>query len=138
MSATQPQREPDREPSPLATRAAPLVALEQVSVTFGNQHVLRDVHLTVERGQTLVVIGESGCGKTVLLKLIISLLRPTSGRVLFDGRVLAELSDRELTRQRLRFGFLFQGAALFDSLTVFDNVAFGPRALGRYLEGEIR
>src|SRR5437660_2251908 len=137
MSATRPQREPDREPSPLATRSAPLVALEHVSVTFRNQHVLRDVHLTVERGQTLVVIGESGCGKTVLLKLIISLLLPTSGRVLFDGRVLAQLSDRELTRQRLRFGFLFQGAALFDSLTVFENVAFGLREQGRHTEHEI-
>jgi phospholipid/cholesterol/gamma-HCH transport system ATP-binding protein len=84
----------------------------------------------VKRGQNLVVIGESGCGKTVMLKLIVGLLRPTSGRVLFDGEVLAELNDRELTRQRLRIGFLFQGAALFDSLNVFDNVAFGMRANG--------
>src|SRR5919201_3764583 len=94
------------------------IALEQVALNFGSQRVLRDIQLGVRRGQTLVVIGESGCGKTVLLKLIIGLLRPTSGRVLFDGRVLADLSDAELTRQRLRFGFLFQGAALFDSLTV--------------------
>jgi phospholipid/cholesterol/gamma-HCH transport system ATP-binding protein len=107
------------------------IALEHVSVNFGSQRVLRDLNLAVTRGQTVVVIGESGCGKTVLLKLIIGLLRPTSGRVLFDGRVLADLSERELTRQRLRFGFLFQGAALFDSLTVFENVAFGPRELGR-------
>jgi phospholipid/cholesterol/gamma-HCH transport system ATP-binding protein len=107
------------------------ITLEQVSLNFGGQRVLRDVNLAVKRGQTLVVIGESGCGKTVLLKLIIGLLQPTSGRILFDGRVLADLSDRELTRQRLRFGFLFQGAALFDSLTVFENVAFGLRELDR-------
>jgi phospholipid/cholesterol/gamma-HCH transport system ATP-binding protein len=113
------------------------IALEQVSLKFGSQGVLRDLDLGVQRGQTLVVIGESGCGKTVLLKLIIALLRPTSGRVLFDGRVLAELSDRELTRQRLRFGFLFQGAALFDSLTIFENVAFGLRELGHNTEHEI-
>ncbi len=137
MSATQPQREPEPERRARATPPSPLVALEQVSVQFGNHLVLHDLNITVERGETAVVIGESGCGKTVLLKLIISLLRPTSGRILFDGRVLAELNERELTRQRLRFGFLFQGAALFDSLTVFENVAFGLREQGRHTEHEI-
>jgi phospholipid/cholesterol/gamma-HCH transport system ATP-binding protein len=137
MSATQPQREPEPERRAHATHPSPLLALEQVSVQFGNHLVLHDLNITVERGETAVVIGESGCGKTVLLKLIISLLRPTSGRVLFDGRVLAELNDRELTRQRLRFGFLFQGAALFDSLTIFENVAFGLREQGRHTEHEI-
>jgi phospholipid/cholesterol/gamma-HCH transport system ATP-binding protein len=97
---------------------------------FNGQPVLNAVNLNIGAGQTLVVIGESGCGKTVLLKLMIGLLRPTTGRISFDGKVLAELPERERTRQRLRFGFLFQGAALFDSLSVFDNVAFGPRAQG--------
>jgi phospholipid/cholesterol/gamma-HCH transport system ATP-binding protein len=115
-----------------------LIRLERVSMEFHRQRILRDITLTILRGQTLVVIGESGCGKTVLLKLLIGLLRPTAGRVVFDGRVLADLGDRELTRQRLRFGFLFQGAALFDSLTVFDNVAFGLREQGRLVEVEIR
>src|SRR5262249_48587048 len=105
---------------------------------FGPQRVLHDISLAIPRGQTLVVIGESGCGKTVLLKLIIGLLRPTTGQVTFDGQALADLSDRELTRQRLRFGFLFQGAALFDSLNVFDNVAFGLRTQGQRVETEIR
>jgi phospholipid/cholesterol/gamma-HCH transport system ATP-binding protein len=96
-------------------------------MAFDSQRVLHNITLGIAAGQTLVVIGESGCGKTVLLKLIIALLRPTQGRVVFDGKVLADLDDRELTKQRLRFGFLFQGAALFDSLSVFDNVAFGLR-----------
>jgi phospholipid/cholesterol/gamma-HCH transport system ATP-binding protein len=118
--------------------ANPLIALRQVSVTFGRQSVLHAIDLDVQRGQTLVVIGESGCGKTVLLKLIIGLLRPTVGRVLFDGTVLLDLPDRELSRQRVRLGFLFQGAALFDSMSVYDNVAFGPRVAGRLKEPEIR
>ena len=107
--------------------AGPIVALDGVSMKFRSQMVLRDLSLAIPRGQTLCVIGESGCGKTVLLKLIIGLLKPTKGRVLFDGRDLATLGEADLNRARLRFGFLFQMAALFDSLTIFDNVAFGPR-----------
>ncbi|HEY1860125.1 MAG TPA: ATP-binding cassette domain-containing protein [Gemmataceae bacterium] len=115
-----------------------LIGLEKVSIRFDEQPVLQDINLNIKAGQTVAIVGESGCGKTVLLKLIIGLLRPTSGRVTFDGKVLAELPERERVRQRLRFGFLFQGAALFDSLTVFDNVAFGPRAQGRFAEAEVR
>lgn len=114
-----------------------LVRYEQVSMQFGPQPVLHDISLQLKRGHTTVVIGESGCGKTVLLKLMIGLLRPTRGRVLFDGQELAKLGDKELTRQRLRFGYLFQNAALFDSLNVFDNVAFGLRELRRYKPEEI-
>ncbi len=116
---------------------APFINLEKVGMEFGAQHVLRDIDVAIPREQTLVVVGESGCGKTVLLKLIIGLLRPTLGRVTFENKVLIDLSDRELTRQRLRFGFLFQGAALFDSLSVFDNVAFGLRQQKKLKEPEI-
>jgi phospholipid/cholesterol/gamma-HCH transport system ATP-binding protein len=108
-----------------------LIRIDQLAMSFGDLPVLAGINLGIQRGETVVVIGESGCGKTVLLKLIIGLLAPTSGRVVFDGRVLADLNDRELTRQRLRFGFLFQGSALFDSLTIFENVAFGLREGGR-------
>ncbi len=111
----------------MSAAPASLISLQNVSMTFGPQKVLENITLDVTAGQTLVVIGESGCGKTVLLKLIIALLKPTKGKVLFDGKVLAELDDRALTTQRLRFGFLFQGAAIFDSMSVFDNVAFGLR-----------
>src|SRR5579859_6681428 len=125
-------------PRPAAPAGGPLVQIENVSMRFGAQPVLRDITIQVPRGQTLLIIGESGCGKTVMLKLVIGLLRPSTGRVVFDGKVLVDLADAELTRQRLRFGFLFQGAALFDSMSVFDNVAFGMRELKRYSDHEIR
>jgi len=115
----------------------PHLELEKVSVQFGQQVVLRDVVLKIPHGQTTGIIGESGCGKTVLLKLFVALNRPTTGRVLFDGKDLANLSEQELTNQRLRIGFLFQGAALFDSMSVFDNVAFGLRALKKLNEKDI-
>ncbi len=101
-----------------------LIEVQDLSVSFGSQRVLRRLTLQIPRGQTLAIIGESGCGKTVLLKAIIGLIRPAAGQVLFDGRLLARLSDKELTRERARFGFVFQNAALFDSLTVAQNVAF--------------
>ena len=116
----------------------PLIQLEQVGVEFGRQHVLRSIGLTIPRGQTLAVIGESGCGKTVLLKAIIGLLRPSRGAVYFDGRDLAELGEKELTQQRIRFGFLFQQAALFDSMTIAQNVSFPLRQHTRKNAEEIR
>jgi phospholipid/cholesterol/gamma-HCH transport system ATP-binding protein len=101
--------------------------LHGLSVAFGRQPVLRELTLSIPRGQTLAVIGESGCGKTVLLKAIIGLLRPSSGHVVFDGQRIDQLSDREPTTQRARFGFVFQNAALFDSMTIAENVAFPLR-----------
>ncbi len=95
-----------------------------MNVQFGRQQVLRDVSVAIPRGQTLAVIGESGCGKTVLLKTIIGLVHPTSGAAEFDGRRLDNLNERELARQRTRFGFVFQQAALFDSMTVAENIMF--------------
>jgi phospholipid/cholesterol/gamma-HCH transport system ATP-binding protein len=117
--------------------ATPLIRFSGVGMAFHGHRVLEDVTFDMPRGQTLVIVGESGCGKTVLLKLLIALLKPTAGQIMFDGRSLFELGERDLTRQRLRFGFLFQGGALFDSLNVFDNVAFGLRELHRPA-GEIR
>jgi phospholipid/cholesterol/gamma-HCH transport system ATP-binding protein len=118
--------------------AKPLIALEQASMHFGAQRVLHGIDLGIQRGQTACIIGESGCGKTVLLKLLIGLLRPTVGRATFDGKTWAEMPERELTRQRLRLGFLFQGAALFDSLTVYDNIAFGLHSQGKRPETQVR
>jgi phospholipid/cholesterol/gamma-HCH transport system ATP-binding protein len=116
----------------------PSIALEGIGMTFRHQQVLRDVTIRIPKGQTLCVIGESGCGKTVLLKLMIGLMRPTVGTVRFEGMDLNRLSSYELNQVRLRFGFLFQMAALFDSLTIYDNVAFGPREHRLYDEQALR
>jgi len=116
----------------------PLIRIEGLGMDFGRLKVLRNIDLHLPRGQTLAIIGESGCGKTVLLKTIIGLLQPTRGAVYFDGRNLSQLDDNELTRQRIRFGFLFQHAALFDSMTVAQNVAFPLRQHTRKSEAEVR
>ena len=116
----------------------PLVEIDRLTVEFARNRVLRDVSLKVPRGQTLAIIGESGCGKTVLLKTIIGLLRPTRGTVRFDGKDLATLTEKELAAERTRLGFVFQQAALFDSLTVGQNVAFPLRQNSTKSEMEIR
>jgi phospholipid/cholesterol/gamma-HCH transport system ATP-binding protein len=116
----------------------PLLEVGDLTVGFGRQIVLRNINLRVARGETLAIIGESGCGKTVLLKCLIGLVRPRGGQVLFDGRDLATLSDKELTQQRVRYGFVFQNAALFDSLTVGQNIAFPMREHTNYSDQRIR
>ncbi len=116
----------------------PLVAVEDLSVCFGRQTVLRNITLRIPRGQTLAIIGESGCGKTVLLKTLIGLVRPTQGQVIFDDQDLSQLNDRQLSRERLRFGFVFQNAALFDSMTIGQNVAFPLRQQGNCSEADIQ
>ena len=123
---------------PNSQKEASLVRVERMGVELGHHAVLRDIDFQVPRGQTLAIIGESGCGKTVLLKTIIGLLRPSRGKVCFDGHDLATLGARELTRQRVRYGFVFQQAALFDSLTVGQNVAFPLRQHTRKSPSEIR
>lgn len=116
----------------------PQLELRNVSVTFGIQQVLRKINLSIPAGQTLVVLGESGCGKTVLMKTLIGLVTPTSGQVLFENHDLTELDDRELSQLRLRYGFVFQNAALFDSMTIAQNIAFPLKQEGRWTSSEIR
>jgi phospholipid/cholesterol/gamma-HCH transport system ATP-binding protein len=121
-----------------AAAERPLIEVRDLSILFGRQAVLRDVNIAVPRGQTLAVIGESGCGKTVLMKALIGLVAPTEGQVLFDGQDLTALNDRQLSQLRTRYGFVFQNAALFDSLTIGQNVAFPLRQHARLSEEEIR
>jgi phospholipid/cholesterol/gamma-HCH transport system ATP-binding protein len=92
--------------------------------SFGGHQVLSNLNLTINTGETTVIIGRSGCGKSVLLKHIIGLLKPDSGQVIVDGRDVTRMDEKELSALRLHFGMLFQGAALFDSLNVRENIAF--------------
>jgi phospholipid/cholesterol/gamma-HCH transport system ATP-binding protein len=121
-----------------AESAKGFIALEHLNVTFGHQPVIRDLSLSIPRGQTVAIIGESGCGKTVLLKNIIGLLHPTSGHVVFDGQRIDQLNDKDITTLRSRFGFLFQNAALFDSMTIAENIAFPLQENGRMPAEKIR
>ena len=96
----------------------PFIKIENLHRAFGEQQVLDGVDIEIERGESIVVIGQSGCGKSVLLKHLIRLLEPDEGRVFFDGQDISELDFRELIELRRRFGMLFQSAALFDSMSV--------------------
>ncbi|MBM79201.1 MAG: ABC transporter ATP-binding protein [Planctomycetaceae bacterium] len=118
-------------------KSLPLIELRSVSKQFGSQEILRDISIKLYHGETLVLIGESGCGKSVSMKLMIGLLKPTSGDVCWNGCPIQERPEEELLRDRLRIGYLFQGAALFDSLTVFENIAFGLRQNTRMSNGYI-
>ena len=101
-----------------------VIEVVDVHKSFGDNHVLRGVNLRVEKGQSMVVIGGSGSGKSVLMKHIIGLLRPDSGRVLISGVDITRLDKKHLYEIRKKFGMLFQGAALFYSMTVWENVSF--------------
>jgi len=105
---------------------------------FGGQRVLSGVNLTIRKGETMAIIGRSGGGKTVLLKHIIGLMQPDQGQVIVFGKELSQLTPEEMGTLRLKFGMLFQGAALFDSLTVGENVAFALREHTVMTEKEIR
>jgi phospholipid/cholesterol/gamma-HCH transport system ATP-binding protein len=120
------------------TDEPPHIELKGLYMTFGKQNVLRDINLRIPRGQTVAIIGESGCGKTVFLKTSIGLTRPTRGQVLFDEQDLAKLSQREIAKTRVKFGFVFQSAALFDSMTIGQNVAFPLRQQGGVSEEDVR
>ncbi len=100
------------------------ITITDLHKSFGANHVLRGVDLAVEQGESLVVIGGSGSGKSVLIKHIIGLLKPDRGSIEVNGQEVTTMAERELKELRKRFGMLFQAAALFDSLTVGENVAF--------------
>ena len=114
-----------------------MISIRHVYQTFGSRQILKDVSLTVKDGETMVILGASGSGKSTLLKLIIGLLTPTSGEVLVDGKDMGRLSEEELNKARRNMGFVFQYSALFDSMNVKENVAFGLRMHTKLPEEEI-
>jgi len=108
-------------------RSEAIVEVENLTKRFGPKLVLDSVTLSIEKGKTTVVIGPSGCGKTILIKHFIVLVRPSEGQVRFAGRRIDDLSERELSKVRTHFGYLFQEGALFDSMTVAENIMFPIR-----------
>jgi phospholipid/cholesterol/gamma-HCH transport system ATP-binding protein len=114
-----------------------MIEARQLKKRFGPQHVLDGVDLRVEKGESVVIIGRSGGGKSILLKHLIGLLRPDQGEVIINGENIARMNERQLLKVRRKFGMLFQGAALFDSLTVAENVAFVLQREGKLIEPEI-
>ncbi|MEN6578557.1 MAG: ATP-binding cassette domain-containing protein, partial [Phycisphaerales bacterium] len=113
------EREPDRGEA--------IVEVRNLTKKFGTKLVLDKVSLSIEKGKTTVIIGPSGCGKTVLIKHFIVLQRPTQGEVYFKGRRVDDLTERELNSVRTQFGYLFQEGALFDSMTIAENIMFPIR-----------
>ena len=120
------------------TSKPPAIQVVDLHKSFGENQVLRGVNLTVEEGSTLVILGGSGSGKTVLLKHLIGLLKPDRGQVLIEGQDIVPLGAEELARVRTKFGMVFQSAALFDSMTVFENVSFPLREHSKLKEPEMR
>jgi phospholipid/cholesterol/gamma-HCH transport system ATP-binding protein len=108
-----------------------LIELRGVRKAFGEKVGYRELSLAIERGESITIIGGSGCGKSVMLKLLIGLLRPDQGEILFDGQDVARMRSAELQQLRQRVGMLFQGGALFDSISVGDNVAYALREHAR-------
>ena len=115
-----------------------MIRVVDLHKSFGGNEVLRGVNLQLKPGETLVIIGQSGCGKSVLLKHVIGLLKPDRGNVYVDGVDITALDGDELHKITRRFGMLFQGTALFDSLTVGQNVSFGLERYTHYSEEKIQ
>src|ERR1019366_1720440 len=115
-----------------------MIQIEDLWKSFGAQAVLRGVNLQVQTGEFLALVGLSGSGKSILLKHIVKLITPDRGRVLVDGQDVAKLSGAQLEELRSRIGYVFQSGALFDSMTVFENVAFPLREKTRLDEAAIR
>jgi len=115
-----------------------MIEITDLHKSFGQKKVLCGVDFTINKGETVVIIGQSGCGKSVLIKHIVGLLTPDYGKVVVEGKIVHELSIKDLYNLRKKFGFLFQGAALFDSMTVEENVSLPLIESMNFSKQEIR
>src|ERR1043166_1913305 len=124
MIQAPPSQKPSTKPHLVRGNSSPMIAVRSVVKRIGQQEILRGVDLNVATGETLAIIGRSGGGKSVLLKHLIGLMRPDQGEIWIDGQNIIGLSERQLAAVRRKVGILFQGNALFDSMTVEENIAF--------------
>ncbi|MBM4159433.1 MAG: ABC transporter ATP-binding protein [Ignavibacteria bacterium] len=115
-----------------------MIEIRNLKKSFGDNHVLQGVNLKIIKGETIVIIGKSGCGKSVLLKHIIGLLQPDEGEIIIEGNNIVKMSSKEIYKLRNKFGFLFQGSALFDSMTVEENVGLALRENTKLSKNEIK
>jgi phospholipid/cholesterol/gamma-HCH transport system ATP-binding protein len=115
-----------------------IIVVKNIKKSFDGQPVLRGVNLQIEEGKVTAIIGGSGCGKSVLLKHMIGLIKPDEGEVLIRGKNIARMSKAELNEIRKKMGMVFQGSAMFDSLTIGENVSMALRRFSNFSEAEIR
>ncbi|WP_323789338.1 ABC transporter ATP-binding protein [Psychroserpens sp.] len=114
-----------------------MIEVKNVEKSFGDAHILKGISTTFEKGKTSLVIGQSGSGKTVFLKCLLGLFTPESGTISYDGKIYAQLSDDEKRNLRAKMGMVFQGSALFDSMTIAENVMFPLRMFTKQTKSEM-
>ena len=116
-----------------------VIEMQHLKKSFGNNHVLRDINLVINKGENLAILGQSGTGKSVLIKCIVGLVEIDDGKLVIFGQDISELKDKELVETQKRIGFLFQSGALYDSMTVRENLEFPLRKqLNSYIKRGIR
>src|SRR2546430_7269195 len=130
MIEAQPSSKPSAQPRMVSGHSSPMIAVRSLAKKIGQQEILRCIDLEVSTGETLAIIGRSGGGKSVLLKHLVGLMRPDAGEIWIQGQNIIGMSERQLGAIRKKVGILFQGGALFDSMTVEENIAFPLREAG--------
>src|SRR6266571_2494506 len=130
MIEAPPSLKPSIKPRLVASKSSPMIAVRALAKRIGQQEILRGIDLEVSTGETLAIIGRSGGGKSVLLKHLVGLMQPDTGEIWIQGQNIIGMSERQLGEIRKKVGILFQGGALFDSMTVEENIAFPLREAG--------